>query len=358
MGSRHFLPKPADFSRHFFFFLAMQWSLKGMNMGFKGTLREFKVPDILQLLSLQQKTGILTFTAKEGFITLIFEKGFIVGVDAFPKKIGIRVGHVLVKQDFISDEMLQRALAIQKRTNQRIGEILQGMGLINQGIIEQALKTQTIEIVLSLFKWKKGEYNFKIMDVLEDSMRVVDPIPTDNLIMEGVQMLDEWPLIKKMIPDDEIVFAPNAIDPKDVILVDEYDEYTPKGNKIYLSEQETNLLKHINGQNRVRDLVELGLFTEYKVYKNLFNLLRKDVIEAKADIADRGTSPEAFFLQESRNESDVLSEKAIPAIILILLIILLITFQSPLRPFQKKSILFDDHVYSAFTGTEPEKPAS
>lgn len=324
-------------------------------MGFKGTLKEFKVPDILQLLSLQQKTGILTFTAKEGFITLIFEKGFIVGVDAFPKKIGIRVGHVLVKQDFISEEMLQRALAIQKRTNQRIGEILQGMGLINQGIIDQALKTQTIEIVLSLFKWKKGEYNFKIMEVLEDSMRVVDPIPTDNLIMEGVQMLDEWPLIKKMIPDDDIVFAPIVIDPKDVILVDEYDEYTPKGNNIYLSEQETNLLKHVNGQNRVRDLVELGLFTEYKVYKNLFNLLRKDVIEVKTDIKDMGTSPEAFFLQESQNESELLSERALPAIIIIFLIILFITFKSPLRPFQKKSIIFDHHVYKAFTGTASEQ---
>ena len=324
-------------------------------MGFKGTLKEFKVPDILQLLSLQQKTGILTFTAKDGFITLIFEKGFIVGVDAFPKKLGIRVGHVLVKQDFISDEMLQRALSIQKRTNQRIGEILQGMGLINQGIIEQALKTQTVEIVLSLFKWKKGEYNFKIMDVLEDSMRIIDPIPTDNLIMEGVQMLDEWPLIKKLVPHEDIVFYPKPIDPKDVVLVDEYDEYVPKGNKIYLSEQETNLLKHINGQNRVRDLVELGLFTEYKVYKNLFNLLKKDVIEAKAASLEGDSSADDCFLEERQSQSEYLFSKVISAIIMILIVMLLLTFKTPLKPFLTESVLFDHHVYSSFTGVSPEK---
>lgn len=325
-------------------------------MGFKGTLKEFKVPDILQLLSLQQKTGILTFTAKDGFITLIFEKGFIVGVDAFPKKLGIRVGHVLVKQDFISDEMLQRALSIQKRTNQRIGEILQGMGLINQGIIEQALKTQTVEIVLSLFKWKKGEYNFKILDVLEDSMRIIDPIPTDNLIMEGVQMLDEWPLIKKMIPHEDIVFYPKPIDPKDVVLVDEYDEYVPKGNKIYLSEQETNLLKHVNGQNRVRDMVELGIFTEYKVYKNLFNLLKKDVIEAKINTVSAETSPEDYFLEEKQSQSESLNSKAISAIVIILLIMWVITFKAPLKPFFADSILFEHDVYSSFTGKSAEKP--
>jgi len=324
-------------------------------MGFKGTLKEFKVPDILQLLSLQQKTGILTFTAKDGFITLIFEKGFIVGVDAFPKKLGIRVGHVLVKQDFISEEMLQRALSIQKRTNQRIGEILQGMGLINQGIIETALKTQTIEIVLSLFKWKKGEYNFKIMEFLEDSMRIVDPIPTDNLIMEGVQMLDEWPLIKKMIPNEDIVFFPKPIDPKDVVLVDEYDEYVPKGNKIYLSEQETNLLKHINGQNRVRDIVEFGLLTEYKVYKNLFNLLKKDVIEAKSSILNTDTSAEEYFLEERQNHSESLHSKAISAILIVLIIVLVYSFKEPLRPFFKDSVLFNHHVYSSFTGKVPDK---
>lgn len=325
-------------------------------MGFKGTLKEFKVPDILQLLSLQQKTGILTFTAKDGFITLIFEKGFIVGVDAFPKKLGIRVGHVLVKQDFISEEMLQRALSIQKRTNQRIGEILQGMGLINQGIIEQALKTQTVEIVLSLFKWKKGEYNFKIMDVLEDSMRIIDPIPTDNLIMEGVQMLDEWPLIRKLIPHDDIVFYPKPIDPKDVELVDEYDEYTPKGNKIYLSEQETNLLKHVNGQNRVRDMVEMGLFTEYKVYKNLFNLLKKDVIEARTGISSAEASPEDYLMEEKQSQSENLFSKSMSIVLILLCIMLFLTFKSPLKPFLDESVLFDYNVYSLFTGLKPERP--
>ena len=133
-------------------------------MAFKGTLKEFKVPDILQLISLQKKTGILTFTSADGFITLIFENGMIVGVDAFPKKLETRVGHVLVKQDRISEDMLQRALVIQKRTNQKIGEILLSMGLINESTVLEALKNQAVEVVLSLFKWKKGEYNFKIME--------------------------------------------------------------------------------------------------------------------------------------------------------------------------------------------------
>ena len=193
-------------------------------MAFKGTLREFKVPDILQLISLQKKTGILTFNSQEGFITLIFEDGFIIGIDAFPKKLEMRVGNVFVKQEIISEEMLQRALSIQKRTNQKVGEILIGMGLIDEKIIPEVLKIQAIQIVLSLFNWKKGEYNFKVLDYVDKELRLLTPIAVDNLIMEGVQMLDEWPLIKKVIPDEDIVFEPVFLGSKKIAMISEYDD--------------------------------------------------------------------------------------------------------------------------------------
>ena len=246
-----------------------------MKMAFKGTLKEFKVPDILQLFSLQRKTGILTFTSTDSFVTLIFEDGLIVGVDAFPKKLEMRVGNVLVKQDFISEEMLQRALSIQKRTNQKIGEILIWMGLTNEDTINEALETQAVEIILSLFKWKKGGYNFKVVEHLDKSTKIISPITTDNIIMEGVQMLDEWPHIKKLIPNESLVFEPVPIDSKKIEIVDEYEDEVPDNDKIYLSKTAANVLKYINGKNSVKDLVELGIFTQYKIYKSLYSLINK-----------------------------------------------------------------------------------
>lgn len=314
-------------------------------MAFKGTLKEFKVPDILQLISLQGKTGILTFTSGEGFITLIFQNGLIVGVDSFPKKLEMRVGNVLVKQDFISEEMLQRALAIQKRTNQKIGEILLGMGLIGKETIHDSLKTQAVEVVLSLFKWKKGEYNFKIMEYLDDGMKIIDPIPTDNLIMEGVQMLDEWPHIKQKVPDESIVFEPAPVDPKKIEIMDEYDEDIPEsGEKIYLSESEANLLKYINGKNSVKELVELGVFTEYKVYKSLFNLVKKSIIKAKVI-----TGPDESRTEVLREELKLKAERNVNHLFKVLaaliLLILALSFFKPLNPFKKENILLKKALY-------------
>jgi hypothetical protein len=309
-----------------------------MKMAFKGTLKEFKVPDILQLISLQKKTGILTFTSSDGFITLIFENGMITGVDAFPKKLETRVGHVLVKQDLISNEMLDRALIIQKRTNQKIGEILLSMGLIGQDTIIEALKNQAVEVILSLFKWKKGEYNFKIMDSLDNTLRTISPIATDNLIMEGVQMLDEWPLIKELIPDDKLVFEPVPIKARDIEIVQEDDDYVDTSEKVSISEIEANILKYINGKNSVRDLVELGVFTEYKVYKSLYNLIKKQIIKRKAQ-SKTDTLDDVFF-DELRSTSTTKIRHIYHVFILLLVLLFAFTFFTPLSPLHQDNMLF------------------
>jgi len=315
-------------------------------MAFKGTLREFKVPDILQLISLQKKTGILTFNSQEGFITLIFEDGFIIGIDAFPKKLEMRVGNVFVKQEIISEEMLQRALSIQKRTNQKVGEILIGMGLIDEKIIPEVLKIQATQIVLSLFNWKKGEYNFKVLDYIDKELRLLAPIAVDNLIMEGVQMLDEWPLIKKVIPSEDIIFEPVFLGNKKIAMISEYDDdlQSKDSNTLYLTETEVNLLKHINGKNTVKDIVELGLFTEYKIYKNLFNLANKGLMKKKE-------KTEIQEIQEKKVFEDLEHDNARKLsllnnwLLILLAALLLLTFFTPLRPWHKQTMLLKTQLY-------------
>jgi hypothetical protein len=323
-------------------------------MAFKGTLREFKVPDILQLISLQKKTGILTFNSLEGFITLIFEDGYIVGIDAFPKKLEMRVGHVCVKQEIISEEMLQRALAIQKRTNQKVGEILIGMGLIDEKIIPEMLKIQAIQIVLSLFNWKKGDYNFKILDHINKDLRLLNPIAVDTLIMEGVQMLDEWPLIKKVIPNEDIVFEPIFLGSKKIEMVSEYDDdrSSQDNNTIFLSEIELNLLKYINGINKVKDLVEMGLFTEYKIYKKLFTLFNKGLMKKK-EKTEIQEIQEKKLVADLNFSNDSKFKRLFNFFLAMLAISLLLTFFTPLRPIHNKNVLLKTQFFNQYLRLRP-----
>ncbi len=305
-------------------------------MAFKGTLRDFKVPDILQLISYQKKSGLLTFTNDNAFITLVFEMGLIVGVDSFPKKIELRSGSVLVKQDLISKEMLDRALSIQKRTNQKVGEILLSMGLISESTIAEALHTQATEIILSLFKWKKGEYNFKVLDKIDDSMKIIEPLSTDNIIMEGVQMLDEWPLIVEQIPDEKIVFEPSDIDSIKIEIINEYDDPKSDSDKVYLTDGELGVLKYINGENSVLNLVEMGIFNKYKVYKSIYNLLKKGIIQKKESNVESEIEKELISQKISSYDKKISLLQLV--FIILLFFIFITTFFTPMSPFDNEKI--------------------
>lgn len=319
-------------------------------MAFKGTLREFKVPDILQLISLQKKTGVLTFTSPEGFITFIIEDGMIVGVDAFPRKIETRVGNVLVKQDLISKEMLERSLDIQKKKGKKIGEILLEMQIIEEDTIDKALKNQAVEIILSLFKWKSGEYNFKVMEFIDSGMKSLEPIEIDGLIMEGVQMLDEWPLITELVPNDNIIFEPTEIESKNIEIIDETADEMSSTEKVFLNETEVGLLKYINGKNRVKDLVELGVFTKYKVYKSLYNLIQKKIIQKKerSAIDDFEKNKSEELLYERIDESRKKINYVFYFLIIFLLLMFLVNFFSPFEPFFEGNILIDQELIDVF----------
>jgi len=66
-------------------------------------------------------------------------------------------------------------------------------------------------------------------------------------------MLDEWPLIKKVIPSDDIVFEPVFLGNKKIALVSEYDDEQPPkdANTLHMTETEVNLLKHNEVRNPV-----------------------------------------------------------------------------------------------------------
>ena len=82
-------------------------------MALQGTIKDFGLPDIFQLIGLQRKTGILTLVNdkdKES-VTVTFENGMVVMSDSSQRRLEDRLGNVLVKQGKLSRERLDEALA-------------------------------------------------------------------------------------------------------------------------------------------------------------------------------------------------------------------------------------------------------
>ena len=82
-------------------------------MALEGTLKDFSLADIFQLIGLQRKTGVLTLRSKDDTVTVTFLDGKVVGADSLSHRLENRLGHVLIRSELLTQDQLNRALEIQ-----------------------------------------------------------------------------------------------------------------------------------------------------------------------------------------------------------------------------------------------------
>ena len=268
-------------------------------MALQGTIRDFGLPDIFQLIGLQRKTGILTLINdkdKES-VTVTFENGMVVMGDSSERRLEDRLGNVLVKQGKISRERLEEALAVQKQTLQRLGHILASSSAITTRDLRDALSVQVSQIVFRVFRWREGRYQFNAADSVDYDRENFVPMSADFILMEGIRMVDEWPIIEKKIPSFDMVFRP-VIDPSQIEVGEGADSEgsgsagrvaASSTGKIRLAGDEERVFRKVDGVRTVQGIIDATGSGEFEVCRTLFDFLNRNLIST----AGRGAAAEA-----------------------------------------------------------------
>src|SRR5687768_15329475 len=169
-------------------------------MALRGTLGDFGLPDIFQLVGHQQKTGVLLLKDRELEIKIYFVEGNVVKAEQSSRDRADLLGNIMVRAAVITDEQLDTALDTQQRTLRRLGDILIEMGAVDRATLKELARLQTTETIYRLFMWRKGTYEFTATSVDYDEQSY-EPIRAENVLMEGFRMVDEWPAVRKVIPN-------------------------------------------------------------------------------------------------------------------------------------------------------------
>jgi hypothetical protein len=251
-------------------------------MALEGTIKDFGLPDIFQLIGLQRKTGILTLNNEKDDVTVTFENGMVVMADSSTKRLEDRLGSVLVKQGKVSRERLEDALQTQRATLQRLGHILAANNLISPQDLREALQVQVSQIVFKVFRWRDGEYHFAPTDQVDYDRDNFTPMSADFILMEGIRMVDEWPIIEKKIPSLDLVFRPVVDGSLIEVAKGEDLEAGRRGNsvssKIRLSAQEAQIFRKVDGSRTVQAIIDSTGYGEFEVCRALFDLLNRNLI--------------------------------------------------------------------------------
>lgn len=248
-------------------------------MALEGTLEDFSLADIFQLIGIQRKTGVLSLKSSQETVTVTFHQGMVIGADSVPRKLEDRIGKVLVKTGLITQEELKEALELQQKTLQKIGFILVDQQYISREQLKEALQIQVTQMIYRLFRWTNGEYYFdQKARVDPDGDESIPPVSAESILMEGIHMIDEWPVIEKKITNTNLVFRP-MIPIGELEMSNGDDDYNSDSDKIRLSREEHSVYQLINGQSTVAEIVESSKFGEFHTCKALYDLLERKIIE-------------------------------------------------------------------------------
>ena len=164
-------------------------------MSLVGNLEDLGLGDILQIVSLSQKSGVLTLRSRNREGKVIFLNGKVVQASSsvFPESFG----DFLVRRGVIDFETFKGALALRKSLIPQIPleiVLFQNFG-ISPNALQEALRERIEAIVYSFFGWSEGTFAFELGEVEEwaEGEREIlqQGLNTQFLAIEGSRMIDE-----------------------------------------------------------------------------------------------------------------------------------------------------------------------
>lgn len=155
-------------------------------MTVEGTLDLFRLPEILQVISQQGKTGILTVQGTDDIIAVSFLEGRIVAADALNETTEEGLGAVLTGEGWVSEDTLRSLSAQAESEGVRLAEVLVRGEHMDRGELLEALRLQTFRLLMSLLDWSRGEFKFYAGDEVsyEDGFR---SIGVDELLLRAIE---------------------------------------------------------------------------------------------------------------------------------------------------------------------------
>jgi hypothetical protein len=134
-------------------------------MSLAGTLDELALPDILQIISLAEKTGRLSLTTSDAEGLIVFRHGRIIYASSNSAREAF--GCILVGMRLIDEATLRKALVRQHRSHEerRLGRILVEMGAVSQDDLERVVQRQVERVIGELFTWREGFFKFEPMEI-------------------------------------------------------------------------------------------------------------------------------------------------------------------------------------------------
>jgi hypothetical protein len=243
-------------------------------MGLEGTLSDFSVTDLFQVLALHRKTGTLTIEAREDKVRVSFDAGRIVWADSEASSLEERVGNLLVRTGKLAPGEFLRALECQKDTQQSLGSLLLRDRFVSEQALREALRLQAGRILFAALDWREGSFHFDPA-VFPHRDAAMLALAADSVLAEAAQLREERPALVSKVASRDLIFrrVPGVEKLRLVATEGETGEGT-----LLVSAREAETWKWVDGKRTVGGILDHAFLSEAETYRGLADLIDRSLI--------------------------------------------------------------------------------
>ncbi|MEO8036850.1 MAG: DUF4388 domain-containing protein, partial [Acidobacteriota bacterium] len=239
-------------------------------MGVTGNLKTMTPGDLLQWLSLGQKTGTLLVSSDTVQKRVFFRNGRVISsASNDPREY---LGQFLMSRGYISEPELKKAMEVQLQSKILLGKILVMIEVISEKDLVRLMRLKAEEEIYDLFLWNDGKFEF-----IDDELPTMEMIPLQvdvtGIIMEGTRRADEWMRIREIIADETMIPV--------------IDVPVEPGADEELDDVSRTIVHAIDGRRSIADLVLETRSSAFVVSSTLYNMIADGYVHLVSPSAEK-----------------------------------------------------------------------
>jgi hypothetical protein len=275
-------------------------------MALEGNVRDFGLSEILQLIALQKKTGMLSITGEQAMV-IYFREGQVVSTRDRRKLASDPFRDYILKYGFISAEEMDRIQQIQTETNLDLTDILVSEKKFSADEIQIIFAEQIQETIQEVLTWPRSQYKFNIGSQVLQGVNSFGSFKVEGLLMESMRRIDEFPELQRIFPTENTIVKRLP---------------APAEGKVQIEELESLIYDLLENPMSIAGLVPRARMSRFSTYEALKCLLEKGLLQVIE--AEKSEEPDAGEI-EAGNEAPP-RRMPLPAIAAVLAIVASLAF--------------------------------
>jgi len=243
-------------------------------MSLEGNLTAFGLSEILQLIAVQQKSGMLSVTRQSSSINLFFHDGRIVSTRDRRRAARDPLKDYFARYGIFSREEIARLTEISAQSKMDFTDVILSEGVLSEEDLATHCRNHIQETVHDILTWEQCSYRFIPGSVMTSGVKVLGDLSVEGLLMESMRRIDEFPLLLKEFPDGEAMIRTRS----------------QSGDADELASAETTFVEMLAAGRTIDDLVAHAKMPRFETFEILKQLKEKSVIE----VEEREVTPPAL----------------------------------------------------------------